>query len=198
MELYTSSFKTSAGAVSVTATAKGLYALDFGKVKSGSSGKGIPPKVRFLLKKTESFLKDYFSGRRVKFSALPIDWSGYHPFAKQVLCQLRRIPSGTTQTYQFLAQKAGKPKAMRYVGKIVGSNRTPVIIPCHRILPKAGGLGGFSAGIPWKKRLLKLERASVDTMSQVQTGRLARHGMSVIIRPATTIKTRGSTWKHTA
>ena len=176
INLYSYSFKTPSGTISIAATPQGLYAVDFGKVNYGLQPKGnVPAKVRSILKKTESALKNYFSGRRVKLEVLPIDWSGYNFFAKQVLSQLRCIASGTTQTYQFLARKAGKPKAMRYVGKIVGSNRTPVIIPCHRILPKAGGLGGFSGGIHWKKRLLKLERASVDTNGQVQTGGFDRH-----------------------
>lgn len=176
MNIYSHSFKTPYGMVSLAATAKGFYALDFGKANYGTHLKGpMPIKVQALFKKTEALIKAYFTGKDTRLTQLPIDWSGYNGFARQVLGELRRIPRGRTQSYQYLAQRAGKPRAMRYVGKILGSNRTPVIIPCHRILPKSGGLGGFSAGLAWKKRLLKLERAPVDTKSQVQTSRFDRH-----------------------
>ena len=104
----------------------------------------------------------YFSRRLNDFKKLPVDWSGVPPFERKVLQILRKLPRGRTATYQSLAAKAGRPKAARYIGRIMNRNRLPLVIPCHRIVPKAGGLGGFSGGVRLKRRLLKLERAAVD------------------------------------
>jgi len=51
----------------------------------------------------------------------------------------------------------GRPTAARAVGQACGANPIPVLIPCHRVLSSDGGLGGFSAGLEWKKRLLAVE-----------------------------------------
>lgn len=122
----------------------------------------ISPPVALLLKKSIRAICLYLSGRRSSFEHLPIDWRGYSPFERKVLQRLREIPQGKLVSYQSLARLAGKPKAQRLVGRILHQNRLPFIIPCHRVVRKDGSLGGFSYGLRWKKRLLKLERASVD------------------------------------
>jgi methylated-DNA-[protein]-cysteine S-methyltransferase len=33
----------------------------------------------------------------------------------------------------------------------------PLVVPCHRVVAGDGSLGGFSGGLPVKKRLLRLE-----------------------------------------
>ena len=70
---------------------------------------------------------------------------------------LGSIPYGETRSYSQLAAQIGNPKAVRAVGNALGRNPLPIIIPCHRVLAKGGGLGGFGGGIEMKKRLLKLE-----------------------------------------
>ena len=71
------------------------------------------------------------------------------------------IPHGETRTYGELARAIGEPGAARAVGRALGRNPIPIIIPCHRILAADGRSGGFSApgGVTTKMRLLAIERA---------------------------------------
>ncbi len=57
---------------------------------------------------------------------------------------LRKIPRGTTLTYKELAQKVGKPKAVRAVATIVGQNPEPISTPCHRIIRSDGKVGEYT------------------------------------------------------
>ncbi|QDT18140.1 Methylated-DNA--protein-cysteine methyltransferase, constitutive [Alienimonas californiensis] len=83
------------------------------------------------------------------------------PFARRVVAELRRVPRGETVSYAELAARAGSPRGARAVGGVMRSNRTPLLVPCHRVVGAGGRLGGFSAptGIELKKRLLALEAA---------------------------------------
>lgn len=58
-------------------------------------------------------------------------------------------------TYGELAKMVGT--SPRAVGRILSANPLPIVIPCHRIVA-GSGLGGFSAGIEWKIKLLRHER----------------------------------------
>ncbi|MEN6452473.1 MAG: MGMT family protein [Thermoguttaceae bacterium] len=80
-------------------------------------------------------------------------------FQRRVLDQCRRIPYGRTMTYAALAAKAGFPGAARAVGNCMAANRTPLVVPCHRVVCSGGKAGRFSApgGISTKRRLLALE-----------------------------------------
>ena len=87
-----------------------------------------------------------------------IDLSSYTDFEISVLEETQKIPYGKTKTYTDIAKAIGKPKAARAVGNALGKNRTPVLIPCHRVIKSDGGLGGFSMGLELKKKLLEQER----------------------------------------
>ncbi|GAB4319110.1 MAG: methylated-DNA--[protein]-cysteine S-methyltransferase [Candidatus Sumerlaeia bacterium] len=89
---------------------------------------------------------------------LPLDWSGAPPFYQTVWRVCRSIPPGQTRTYQWLATQAGSPRAVRAAGQALAHNPTPLFVPCHRVVAADGGLGGFSAGLEWKERLLELEK----------------------------------------
>ena len=80
-------------------------------------------------------------------------------FAWTVVSELRRVSRGETVSYAELAERAGSPRAARAVGGVMRSNRTPLLVPCHRVVGAGGRLGGFSAptGVELKKRLLALE-----------------------------------------
>ena len=58
----------------------------------------------------------------------------------------------------------GGKQYARAVGMALGANPVPIIVPCHRIIAHDGSLGGFSCGLPVKRRLLKLE----GTMAQLR------------------------------
>ena len=81
----------------------------------------------------------------------------------QVWHALLRIPSGDAISYQELAQRVGRPQAVRAVASAVGANPVNFLIPCHRVLRANGDLGGFRGGAELKSRLLadELNPASV-------------------------------------
>jgi methylated-DNA-[protein]-cysteine S-methyltransferase len=101
-------------------------------------------------------LESYFCGNPVRFS-VPLDWSGYTPFQRRVLAVVAAIPYGTVRSYKWVAEACGNFRAARAVGGVMRSNRTPLVIPCHRVIGRDGSLGGFSGGLAMKKYLLKLE-----------------------------------------
>jgi len=80
------------------------------------------------------------------------------PFAQKVYKVVLSIPLGEVRTYQWVACKAGRPRAFRAVGQILKHNPYPLIIPCHRVVESSGKLGGYSAGREKKEYLLNLER----------------------------------------
>lgn len=101
-------------------------------------------------------LRSYFAGRETEFN-YPILMDGYSPWALKVLAITKRIPYGRTCTYSEVAEEAGAPGGARAVGQALARNRTPILIPCHRVVGQGGELVGFSCGLHWKRELLKLE-----------------------------------------
>jgi O-6-methylguanine DNA methyltransferase len=87
----------------------------------------------------------------------PLDVTSGTEFQQQVWSALRRIGIGRTKTYSELAREIGSPGAARAVGSACGANPIPLLIPCHRVVASGGKLGGFSAGLDWKQRLLAVE-----------------------------------------
>ena len=99
---------------------------------------------------------NYFAGKKVSFR-VPIDLSAGTIFQRKVWRALQAIPYGQTRSYAWVAKRIGQANAVRAVGAACGANPVPVIIPCHRVVRSDGSMGGFSAGLEWKKRLLALE-----------------------------------------
>ena len=100
-------------------------------------------------------LTEYFAGDRQSFD-LNLRPSGTE-FQLRVLDELQKIPYGSTTTYGDVAQRIGRPKAVRAVGAANGRNPIPIIIPCHRVIGSTGKMTGFGGGIPTKEALLRLE-----------------------------------------
>ena len=101
-------------------------------------------------------IRSYLAGRR-QILDLPLDLEGQPVFRRKVWDVLRTIPYGRVRSYGWVARKIGTPRAARAVGGACGNNPTPLIVPCHRVVAGDGSLGGFSGGLPAKKRLLRLE-----------------------------------------
>ena len=101
-------------------------------------------------------LEEYFAGSRLVFR-IPLDLDQGTPFQRRVWRGLLEIPYGRTLTYKELANVIGQPSAMRAVGGANGANPVPIVVPCHRVVASGGRLGGFSAGLYLKQRLLDLE-----------------------------------------
>jgi len=87
----------------------------------------------------------------------PLDFSAGTDFQQQVWRTLLKIAAGRTLSYGQVAEAIGRPKAVRAVGGACGANPIPVLVPCHRVLAAHNGLGGFSSGLNWKRRLLERE-----------------------------------------
>lgn len=75
----------------------------------------------------------------------------------KVLALVAKIPPGRLMTYTSLAKAAGMPRAIRYMGTILGSNELLVTIPCHRVVRSDGSMGGYRGGLKQKIKLLTLE-----------------------------------------
>lgn len=100
-------------------------------------------------------LNEYFAGKRQDFD-LPLRLDGTE-FQLLVLAELQRIPYGETTSYGDIAERIGRPKAVRAVGAANGRNPIPIIVPCHRVIGASGALTGFGGGLDTKKELLRLE-----------------------------------------
>ena len=87
---------------------------------------------------------------------LPLDIQAT-AFQLRVWEELRRIPFGSTRSYQEIAKAIGKPKAVRAVANACANNRAALVIPCHRVIREDQSLGGYRWGLKRKKRLLQQE-----------------------------------------
>ncbi|MCZ7392363.1 MAG: methylated-DNA--[protein]-cysteine S-methyltransferase [Candidatus Methanoperedens sp.] len=100
-------------------------------------------------------LERYFNGEEIDFSC-ELDISHLSPFAQKVLEETTKIGYGETITYSELARNIGS-KGARAAGRALAINPLPIVIPCHRVVAK-NGIGGYSAGVDIKTRLLELEK----------------------------------------
>lgn len=150
------------GWVIVAATDRGICAIEF-----GDDPKALPeqiqtgfPKAR-LIKADRGFKEliekvvDFIESPKDTFQ-IPLDIQGT-AFQQQVWESLRQIKPGETMSYTDVAERVGKPKAARAVASACASNKLAVVIPCHRVISKAGKTGGYRWGSERKKRLLESE-----------------------------------------
>lgn len=94
---------------------------------------------------------------------LPLDIRGT-AFQRRVWEELQRIPLGETRTYGEVAAAIGSPRAVRAVGTACGKNPVAIVVPCHRVLPAAGGVGNYGGGPHRKRELLRREHALPDEL----------------------------------
>jgi methylated-DNA-[protein]-cysteine S-methyltransferase len=99
----------------------------------------------------------YFAGELEAIDALPVQTAGTH-FQREVWRALREIPCGTTVSYAQLAERIGRPAAVRAVGHANGSNPVGAVVPCHRVIGSDGSLSGYGGGIERKRWLLEHEK----------------------------------------
>jgi len=103
-----------------------------------------------------SAIAQYFAGELTAIDRLPVETAGT-AFQREVWGALREISSGTTVSYAKLAERIGRPKAVRAVGLANGSNPVGVVVPCHRVIGSDGSLTGYGGGIERKRWLLEHE-----------------------------------------
>jgi AraC family transcriptional regulator of adaptative response/methylated-DNA-[protein]-cysteine methyltransferase len=98
---------------------------------------------------------DLANGRAAR--EIPTDVRGT-VFQQRVWKALRQIPAGSTRTYSEVARSIGRPSAVRAVARACASNPIALVVPCHRVVPAAGGVGGYRWGAQRKEQLLERER----------------------------------------
>ncbi|MEW4309681.1 methylated-DNA--[protein]-cysteine S-methyltransferase [Rossellomorea marisflavi] len=140
------------GPLKITADDQGLISIEF------SEGEPDEGPGHHITDETSSQLLEYFKGERKSFN-LPLRLEGT-PFQKEVWTSLQEIPYGTTASYQQVAEKIRRPKAVRALGQANKANRFPIVIPCHRVIGKNNQLTGYAGKQVDKKAvLLELEKA---------------------------------------
>ncbi|MFF5208565.1 methylated-DNA--[protein]-cysteine S-methyltransferase [Streptosporangium sp. NPDC000396] len=152
------------GRLTLAVTSRGVVACSYENENvvfervSREIGSFIGPDAR-RLDPVRRELDAYFSGRLRTFTAM-VDLQLATPFARTVLHMMLAVPYGTVTTYREIAERIGRPRALRAVGNALGSNPVCVIVPCHRVVESENVLGGYAGGAAAKERLLRVERAA--------------------------------------
>ncbi len=160
--IYYTSYESPVGPLLLAGDADALRLVSF-----ESSKHAAPPQADWRQDKTPFAevirqLQAYFRGELRKFD-VPLALEGTE-FQLNVWNALRGIPYGETISYLQLAERIGKPKAVRAVGLANGSNPIPIIVPCHRVIGSDGSLTGFGGGLSTKKMLLELESKQLSLL----------------------------------
>lgn len=100
----------------------------------------------------------YFAGDPEALEEVPWVASGT-AFQLKVWETLCSIPAGQTMSYAGLAERVGRPSAIRAVGLANGANPVAVVVPCHRVIGSNGTLTGYGGGLTRKEWLLAHEGA---------------------------------------
>ncbi|MFI6798148.1 methylated-DNA--[protein]-cysteine S-methyltransferase [Streptosporangium canum] len=130
----------------------------------------LPPRLQaYGLRQVEDLghpaqaVRDYLDGELTALDGVALTQPGT-PTRQRLLTALREVPAGTTIGYAELAERAGLPRtAARAAGAACAQNLIAPFVPCHRILPSAGGFGGYYYGTPVKQWLLTHEKALAQT-----------------------------------
>jgi methylated-DNA-[protein]-cysteine S-methyltransferase len=159
------SFKSPIGIVTIVSDGVAVRAVDFEGYESHMHRLLTQHCGAYQLKKVRNaggfttLLRAYFDGDMTALADVPTLTSGT-PFQKKVWTALRKIPVGTTTSYQAIAARIGKPLACRAVGLANGSNPVAIIVPCHRVIGANNRLTGYGGGLDRKRWLLTHEGAA--------------------------------------
>lgn len=167
-------FQSPWGWMGISETDKGLDGIALPKKSKQAveislrdqSSKPFVREASARLKVAQQQLMEYLEGTRQRFD-LPLDLSNGTAFQRKVWRTLLQVPYAKLRSYQWVAARVGGPQYARAVGNAVGANPLPIVVPCHRIVAQDATLGGFSGGLPTKRKLLTLE----GTLAQLQRGR---------------------------
>jgi AraC family transcriptional regulator of adaptative response/methylated-DNA-[protein]-cysteine methyltransferase len=96
---------------------------------------------------------------------LPFDVSA-SSFQRRVWDALQQIPRGETRAYSEVADSLGVASGARAVARACAANPVAVLVPCHRVVSKDGGLGGYRWGLERKRALLAAERGTLTTVGK--------------------------------
>lgn len=118
---------------------------------------GVLPQPRVDLGPMTKAVLAYHDGDLAAIDAVPVDQGAGKPFLSAAWAALREIPAGEPISYTELADRAGRPAAVRAAAQACARNRCALFVPCHRVVRIDGSLGGFRWGLPVKRWLLRWE-----------------------------------------
>jgi len=201
--IYFIKFKSILGNLTAYSTDNGLLALELPGRKYASEWLSRTLgeyKLKEVIRQSSEYVKqfaEYFAKKRKNFNFL-LDIRGTD-YQKSVWRKLLEIPYGFVVPYQYIALSLGSPQGSRAVAQSIGANPLPIVVPCHRIIEKSGKIGGFSASITIKKKLLGLEGVSERLMNNYtelyKVGRCGKYcGLCEIYSPSN-IKQKHNTKK---
>lgn len=165
----TSIFQTAWGWMGIRASEHGIHSIVLPRPSRqavydewlGPHSKHAEPTVQNgaeakLVREVQTQLITFLANQRHELD-FPLDLSRGTPFQRQVWRAILRIPYGRVRSYRWVADRVGGSQYARAVGNALGANPVPIIVPCHRIVTSEGALGGFTGGLPVKRKLLALE-----------------------------------------
>jgi AraC family transcriptional regulator of adaptative response/methylated-DNA-[protein]-cysteine methyltransferase len=129
---------------------------EFPKAKVQEASKNENTRLSISAEKIKEYITKGIDLQKLN---LPLDLHAT-AFQRRVCKELQTIPYGRVRSYSEVATRIGLPRAVRAVGNACASNPVPLVIPCHRVVPKTGGVGNYGLGVQRKKILL--EREGVD------------------------------------
>ncbi len=160
--MFRDEFESPIGVITLVWEGEALCALDFGdheprmqRLWRRHHG-AVEPAPHPAPAHLRDSLNRYFAGDLDALDSIPVRTEGT-PFQELVWTELRRIPPGRTLSYGELAQRIGKPRAVRAVGLANGSNPVGIVVPCHRVIGADGSLTGYGGGLERKRWLLAHE-----------------------------------------
>ncbi len=126
--------------------------------KRAKASEGEPPAE---IQRVIVSITDLLQGAKTDLTGIKCDFSQIDQFEVSVYAATRDIPPGETKTYGAIAVQLGNKRFAQNVGRALGRNPFPIIVPCHRVLGANGKLTGFSAhgGVNTKLRMLEIEGA---------------------------------------
>ncbi|MEQ1875546.1 MAG: methylated-DNA--[protein]-cysteine S-methyltransferase [Bdellovibrionia bacterium] len=158
MSLYYQKWKSPLGNLHLVASDECLLVVAFDANWSDHKWRieaGAERDTNAVIEKAKKQLVEYCEGKRREFD-LPLELDGTN-FQSAAWKALRKIPFGETRSYGEQAKTIRRPKAVRAIGLANSQNPISVIVPCHRVIGKSGGLTGYAGGLKNKKRLLEIE-----------------------------------------
>jgi methylated-DNA-[protein]-cysteine S-methyltransferase len=174
---------TPIGPLAVVVDAEGtVLAAGFTPLDALARRRGLPPDLpvadEAALRPVTTALRAYLAGDLAALERVRVEQRGT-AFQQRVWARLRAVPAGEPTTYAALSRDVDAPAAARAVGQACGANLAAPFVPCHRVVPAGGGVGGYAYGVEVKTWLLAHE---ADHRPAVSGGR--RVGAAVPDREA--------------
>ena len=150
------------GRLLVATTAKGVVRVGFPEEDPGALLHQLEDRISDRVEEArvpeiERELDSYFAGRATGFTTRADLGMVPEGFGRRVLKATARVPYGKTSTYGEVAEEAGSPRGARAAGNALNGNPVPIFVPCHRVVPASGGIGGYAGHEERKAFLLELE-----------------------------------------